>query len=244
MNVNYNFHRIMLLLRADWMEYKKSYLLSVGVLFAVWMLYIFVGYANGGSIDAGVMFWHIGMFVSLLLFCRHAGRKMHRPKGAYLLIPAGNGEKYTALLLESLVYFAGFQIVFWIGLLLWKAFAPGLDIPSLSQVYYIFIPNAEAANGSEAAIFFLSALLFLAYMSFRKHALLILTGGMVAYIALFLLIAWNVFDGIHIGDGSFHLSYLYYAIAFLADCYPAAMLISALVVMYVAYLKLKEKELR
>lgn len=243
MNVNYNFRRIALLLRADWMEHKKSYLLSAGAIFLVWMLILFAASASGNPGMRKEGFWYIGMFVSWLLFCRYAGRKIHRPAGIYFLLPAGNAEKYTALLLEGLAWPAGFQLVFWGALLVWKPFFPALLIPSLSQIVYN--TDSGGPNGSEAGIFFVGALCLFACMSFRKHALSILTGGTAAYLFLFILAAQTVFRGTDLLPSAYYRSfYLYDTVVFLASRYPPVMLFSALVVMYAAYLKLKEKEQR
>jgi hypothetical protein len=241
MNVNYNFRRIALLLRAGWIEHKKSCLLGAGAIFLVWMLILFIASASGNPGMHKEGFWYLGMFVSWLLFCRHAGRKIHRPKGIYFLLPAGNAEKYTALLLEGLAWLAGFQLVFWGALWIWKPFFPALLIPSLSQIVY---PAGGGSNGSEAGIFFVGALWLFACMSFRKHALNILTGGMAAYLLLFIFAAWTVFKGDLFLSPLYPSSYLYDTVVFLASWYTPVMLFSALVVMYAAYLKLKEKEQR
>ncbi|MDR1645652.1 MAG: hypothetical protein LBS05_07520 [Tannerellaceae bacterium] len=232
MNTNYDLKRIALLLRADWMEYRKGYLLSMGVLFLVWMLGLFFEYRGGHLIPVGGGFWSIGMMIVFILFCQHAGRKMHRSKGIYLLLPASKEEKYTALLLEALAYFVGFQILFWGGILIWKPFMPVHFYP------------AGNANGSEAGTIFLSALLFLSYMSFRKHAFLIVVGGMTAFAFVFVFAVLVLSELIHLTDAIYYMSYLPDTLLFLGDCYTPVMVISALVTMYVAYLKLKEKEER
>jgi hypothetical protein len=226
------------------MEYKKSYLFSMGVLFLVWMLSLFIVFIGEGTMRGGDVFWYFGTLASFLMFCQHVGRKMHRPKGVYLLLPASKEEKYTALLLESLVYFVGFQIVFWGGLLIWKPFIPRLVFPSLSQICHVGNLEVGGINGLETWIFFIASLLFLSYMSFRKHALLIAVGGMVTYVFLFILAAWNIVEGANLSGVDFRSSWLHDTLVFLADsCWPV-MLASTLVVMYVAYLKLKEKEQR
>ncbi|MDR1938322.1 MAG: hypothetical protein LBQ73_07480 [Tannerellaceae bacterium] len=233
MNTNYNFRRIQLILRADWMEYKKNYLLGMGVLFLVWMLLLFLVYLSEKPDGSPAGFWGIGMLVALVSFCQHAGRKMHRQKGNFLMLPANTGEKYTALLLEGLAYFAGFQIVFWVGFWIWKPFIPELSIPL----------NANF-NGLASALLFHSSLLFLSYMTFRKHAFLIMTGGLAVYMLLFATLAARIAAGSDLSHAHFESFYLYDAFVFLSNCFTPVMLVSTLVVMYVSYLKLKEKELR
>ena len=123
-----------------------------------------------------------------------------------------------------------------------QAFAPGFAIPSWPQVVYN--SGNEGLNGSEAGIFLVSALWLLSYMSFRKYALHIVTAGIAAYLLLFILAVWSVFDGAEILKDHFKPSYLDDTLVFLSTWFPQAMIFSALVVMYVAYLKLKEKEKR
>jgi hypothetical protein len=219
MNTNYNLRRILLVLRADWMEYKKNFLITMGVLFLVWMLLLFTVHINKAS-GSQPGFWVIGMLVVLVSFCQHAGRKIHRQRERFLMLPASTGEKYTALLLEGLAYFVGFQIVFWLGFLIWKPFIASFPIPSLSYI---------DANGSESAVFFIASLLFFSHLTFRKHASLIMVGGLVAYVLLFVTLAIYIVGG---------------TLDFLRSYFTPAMIVSTLVVMYASYLKLKEKELR
>ncbi|MDR1918656.1 MAG: hypothetical protein LBQ65_03290 [Tannerellaceae bacterium] len=237
MHINYNFRRILLLLRADWMEYKKSYLLGMGVLFLVWMLFLYLINVKGTNSDTPVVYWVIGMFVALLSFCQHAARKMHRQKAAYLMLPAANSEKYTCLLLEALAYFVGFQLVFWVGYWIWKPFTPALDFPSLLAI------NAKL-DGWESVVIFLSTLLFLSYMSFRRYAFLILVGGLAVYGFLFVCLVAQFVSVSDFSQANLELLCFNKAFIFLTDWFTPAMIASSLVVMYVAYLKLKEKEVR
>jgi hypothetical protein len=237
MNTHYNFRRILLAMRADWMEYKKNYLFTMGVLFLVWMLLLFIIHiSRTPSMGMPASFWGIGMFVALISFCQHAGRKMHRQKGRFLMLPASNGEKYTALLLEGLAYFAGLQLVFWLGYGIWKPFTPALSI-SLSSI-------SVNPTGGEGAIYLLSALLFLSYMTFRKYAALIAISGLSVYLAFFIAAVAQVVVNANFTRGYFESFYLYDAIVFQIKYFMPAMIVATLVVMYVAYLKLKEKELR
>jgi hypothetical protein len=236
MNTNYNLRRILLALRADWMEYKKNYLLIMGVLFLVWMLILFIVHINKSS-DTPLGFWAIGMLVVLVTFCQHAGRKIHRQRERFLMLPANTGEKYTALLLEGLAYFGGFQIVFWLGFWIWKPFIASLPIPSLSYI---------DANGSESAVFFIASLLFLSHLTFRRHASLIMVGGLVAYVFLFVTAAIYIVGGTELSRGRLEAYYPFYrgTLDFLGSYFTPAMIVSTLVVMYASYLKVKEKELR
>ncbi|MDR1500533.1 MAG: hypothetical protein LBI58_06080 [Tannerellaceae bacterium] len=244
MNTDYNFRRIALLLRADWIENKKGYLFGMGVLFLVWMLFLLNLFIAGRQMNrSGDAMQFIGMIVSFILFCKHAARKMHRPKGIYLLLPASNAEKYTALLLEALAYLVGFQVVFLFGFLLWKPFIPGLVITPLLQGLTGHGDGGASVYAPLSVILFVSSLIFLSYMSFRKHAQLIALGGIGLY-SLFAFAAWNFVMEITSPWEFLDSSYMYNTVTFLLTYCAPVMYASTVVVMYVAYLKLKEKEER
>lgn len=237
MNTTFSIHRILLLLKADWIEHKKSFLFSMGVLLIVWLFIIFVGELSPKDITPQAAIFVFGGLITFTYYCRHVGRKIHKSPNLYLTIPASTPEKYATLLLEGLIYFLTYICLFYFGILLWKLTVPKGLIMSLKDVFM--------HNGNESGLFFLTALIFLSYLTFRKHAFLIAIGGIVAYIGIIggILVKLTIRAADHY-QMYFESSFLHDTVQFLSDFYMPAMLIATVVVMYVGYLKLKEKELR
>jgi hypothetical protein len=231
METNFSLNRIRLLLQADWIEHKKSLLLNMGVLFLVWMVILWILYLGDGTdLTLQKLFYYTGAFVALNSFCSLAGRKLHRPKGLYYTLPASNEEKYAALLLDGIIYFLCFQLVFWGGLLLWKALVPTLAVSGFADF--------GLTDKDKLVFLFPIALLFLSYLSFRKHAFLIAAGIGNLYLLLFSLAV-----AVYI-DTSGIMSVNFDAFAFLSKYLIPVILVATLVVVYAGYLKLKEKEQR
>jgi hypothetical protein len=224
------------MLLADWIEYRKTLMFSMGILFIVWMALMWLAHINNFQDSAlqGPFFVFVG-FVTLFKFCELAGRKMHRSKGLFLTLPASNEEKYVTLLLEGVIYFLSFQLIFWVGVFLWKLF--GSDISFLN-----FTDKLNLEGGGISGIAFISSLFFLSYMSFSKHPFLIVIGGQAVYCFLFSYIAVHVVGNLI--DSSWPSSNIYDIGKFFGSLLRPIAWVATLVVMYVAYLKLKEKEQR
>jgi hypothetical protein len=226
------------MLQADWIEHKKGLLFSLGLLFFIWtlILWALLRFGGGVSVDTQHVVFFCTCFGALIAFCKFAGQKVFRSKGLYYTLPAGNGEKYFTLLLEGLIYFIAFNLVFWSVLYLCKLFAPGFEV----------IPfHSTAFNDADSLTVFLASLFFLSYLSFRKRPALIALGGIFGYFCLSALllikcISWMATST----DPYFAVSSVGDTQGLLSVGFRSVMLVSALVVMYVAYLKLKERELR
>lgn len=241
MDSNFRLKRIQWLLKADWIEYKKSFLVNMGVLFIAWIFILFtIGYKEN-NINSLIGIFGIGGFITLIYFCKHIGRKMHKGRGQFLILPAAAIEKYITLLLEGCIYFVTFTALFLAGLFLRSSIAGSSAVISLPELF----SKSFNTNGSEAALFFVSSLLILSYMTFGKHALFIAFAGMFAYVSLFALIIYQFFSGIFERfPSSMGTSYINDTAQFMGDYYLPVMLVSTVVVLYVCFLKLKEKELR
>jgi hypothetical protein len=229
METNFSLHRIKLLLQADWIEHKKSLLYTMGVLFLVWMAILYLSYFIIGKEKPGqILFFFVGGFSTLISFCILAGHKIHRPKGLYYTLPAGNEEKFAALLLEGLVYCLSFLLVYWGGLGLWKLCIPDLSVITTSGM------NLETMN----MIVFLATLVFLSYVTFRKNPFLTLVGGYTLYCCLFMIALYLLLRILPTTQTSFDV----WGTTNLVMQY--VILVSTFILMYVAYLKLTEKEKR
>ena len=95
---------------------------------------------------------------------------------------------------------------------------------------------------------FVGSLMFLSYVTFRKYALGIACGGYILIIASIIGIVYLYINILNIQPGMNRFCYesspLYTAMYWLSFAFTPTFLIATLVVLYVAYLKLKEKELR
>ena len=95
---------------------------------------------------------------------------------------------------------------------------------------------------------FAGSLMFLSYVTFKKYALGIACGGYILIIASIIGIVYLCINILNIQPGMNSFCYesspFYTAVYWLSFAFTPAFLIATLVVLYVAYLKLKEKELR
>jgi hypothetical protein len=232
------------MLQADWIEHKKGLLFSIGLLFLIWILILWASlrFGSGVGTEAQHNFFFCICFGALIAFCSFAGRKVFRSKGLYYTLPAGNGEKYFTLLLEGLIYFLAFHLVFWGALYVCKLFVAWFEVIPF-QLYYI--DSESQAMGSESLLTFLASLFFLSYLSFRRRPFLIALGGIVGYSCLFALLLFKCISGLVTSTGTYlDTSSVSDAFTLMFAGFRPAMLVSTAVVMYVAYLKLKERELR
>ncbi len=241
MNTNFSFHRIRLLLKADWIEHKKNFLVSMGVLLLAWLFILFITNVSGNDVKSQLAILGLGGFITLIYYCKHINRKIYKGKGQFFITPASQPEKYTLLLLEGLVYFLTLYIIFCFGLIIKALFVSNYTFMGFSEYISAFLNT----NGSELGIFFFSSLIFLSYITFQKHALFIAFAGIFAYISLFAYILFKFFSGITDAFQDYHeSSYIFDAFQTIAAYYKPVMIISTLVILVVGYFKLKEKELR
>jgi hypothetical protein len=238
MDTYFNLNRIGYLLRADWIENKKSLLLTLGGVSLVWIACLYLiwhGYTESSFQQA---FFYIGELITFIYYCRFLSKKVHQPKGLYYTLPASNQEKYFILLFEGLLFFLGFTGIYWLGLFLFKFFSPDFPVMSLSELYYGY----AGINPIPIPILLcMSSIIFLSHLTFRKLAFLISFTGMALYVLLFIGVAWKV--GYMITDGVYN-DIASEAFNFMRQLFVPALLVVTLIVFYIGYLKLKEKELR
>lgn len=164
---------------------------------------------------------------------------IHRPKGLFLTLPASNLEKYVAILVEGIVVFLVFQATFWIG----------TGIASMvTNIEAIAFKDITMNLQEFTMLAFIGSLMFLSYVTFRKYALGVACGGYILIVASIIGIVYLCINILNIHPGMNRFCYesspLYTAVYWLSFAFTPAFLIATLVVLYVAYLKLKEKELR
>lgn len=240
---NFSLQRIGRLLRKDAIEYKKNILYVTGasllVMFA--LLYSSTMTEPGKFVRQQNFFFFLGTFGSFLYFCRFAGNKMHRPKGIHITLPASAAEKYTVLLLEWIFIWMVFNALFWSAVGGLKAINPSAPVLGWTAI-------GGHNHGIYPAVF-LSSLLFLSYLTFRKYAGAIFCGGVAAFVLLMaglatLLLRYVILPKNEWKEGFLESVPLFKTLNILADYGAPVLLLSTGIVLYVAYLKFKEKEIR
>lgn len=238
MKTDFSIQRINLLLRKDWIENKKK--LAYGVLVILGVLFFFLL----SSILWDTRFrtftlYVLGSLGTFIAFCSYVNLMIHRPRGLFLTLPASNQEKYAAILIEGIVVFLAYQVTFWTG----------TGIASmLIHIQPVAFKDIIMTLQDFTMLAFVGSLMFLSYVTFKKYALGIACGGYILIIASIIGIVYLCINILNIQPGMNSFCYesspLYTAVYWLNFAFTPAFLIATLVVLYVAYLKLKEKELR
>lgn len=237
MDTNFSLYRIKHLLLADWIENKKSLLLGAGVLFIILISILLLNDVNSGRTNVQAAYFFIAGLSVFVYYCQFISKKVHKPKGIFYTLPANNAEKYLVFMLEGAIFFAGFFLIFWAGLFIIKLFIPHFVMIKMSELYH--------GISSIGMMAFLSSIIFLSYLTFRKHALLISFAGLGLYVALFSGALFKVLSmTADIRQPYFISSFAFDAFEFLKQYLTPALLVASVIILYIGYLKLKEKELR
>ncbi len=233
MNTTFSIKRIGYILRADCVEYKMYALLWSICCVAAWGLLLY------GTTNAFVPLFYVVMLIMGINYCAFVGRKLHQPKGLFLTLPATTAEKFTALLIEGVVFLLAYNLLFWVGAGIGRLLT-GLPLVAFGEVY----GKLTTAVVSVGLFFFLLLLVF--YVFFRKMALLWYVLSIVGVVSLITFACARIFihmfkdtQNIRIDTDALFgpVYYLYhYGYAIL----PAA----SVCLLYLVYYKLKRKQLR
>lgn len=243
MNNKISLQRIKLLLRADWIEHRAQVIFVVGSFLAALIVFSVLQLQGDVStkefLRKQYFFYALGLFFYFAYFCRYVGIKVHSSKGLYLTLPANTAEKFITLLLEGIILVAFFLLALW----------PALSGISLIVSDQPVISPFDVIDTFKMAIpltLFLASLAFLSYVTFRKYAFPIV----FLFYALLLggtafIIVRVVIETLRSQQGIFtEMTPMYYTVNFLAHYQAYAFAAATLGILYIAYLKLKEKELR
>lgn len=230
----FSFKRIGLILRADWIEHKRTFCLTAALLLVGYII-LLLWKENESSQFA---IYLLGLFLGLVSYFSFVGRKIHRSKGLSLTLPASTLEKYISLLIMGVCYFLLFTGLFWIVAGLFHLFT-GMKIISLSGL-------ADNPQISSAFFTFMTAYLLVCYFTFRKYPAAI---GLVILIVLGTLFGnlYGYIYGINFISGNYDFvksDAIYETMKFLGENFHLATFVTSAVLFYVAYLKLKEKEIK
>ena len=238
MDPTFSFKRIGLLLRKDWIEYKKKLMYAVLTIVGILLTFLILSTLRQEKMFHPLAFYGFGLLGTLIGICRYTSLGVHRSKGLYLALPASNEEKFLTLLIEAVIMLAVFQVVFWTCIGVGSFFIPikPINVNDIIIELPFFV-----------LLLFISSLLFLSYITFRKYALGIAIGGFMCALASWVGIIYYFKDFLLDNKGSFYYETatpLFKMETWLAQGFTPIFLIATLVVLYVAYLKLKEKELK
>lgn len=241
MNQIFSLQRIGWLLRKDWIESKRS--IGYAVVAFLVIIFPFLWITTHAERESNqVAFYILGLLGSFIYFCKQAGKKIHFAKGIYLTLPASTEEKYFILLLEGALTLLVYNGLFGISIHVWSLIDPEFYPVPASAIY-------RSIQGGGISILFAS-LIFLSYLTFKKHALAIAIAGIGAGVGILLgLVAWLVKmeinrEGMRETGWLLNPDALSSTMNFLTGHVNGAMGIFSLIVLYIAYLKLKEKESR
>lgn len=237
----FNFKRMGLLLRADWMENQRKVTYVIGTLLTCFVFYtLFTHFVMGGN-TKGDAFYTLSMVGLFLYICQYVNRKIHIQSGNYLLVPANNEEKFVTLILEGFLLLTSFTITF---VLLCAILNLIIGHQEWFKAYQIMNMNSRSLIGIPVLII---SLIFLSYVTFRKYPLLMVALGFLSFILLILAIMYvltQISDLTNFDRLYFNSLYFHNALNILRSSFNPALLAFTAVTLYIAYLKLKEKELR
>ncbi len=237
MKTDFSIQRINLLLRKDWIENKKKLAYGVLVILGV-LLFFLLSSILWATRFRTFTLYVLGSLGTFIAFCSYVNLMIHRPRGLFLTLPASNQEKFAAILIEGIVVFLTYQVTFWIG----------TGIASmLIHIQPVAFKDITMPLQEFTMLAFVGSLMFLSYVTFKKYALGIACGGYILIVASIIGIVYLCISTLNIQSGMDRFCYesspLYTAVYWLSFAFTPAFLIATLVVLYVAYLKLKEKEL-
>lgn len=250
MNHIISLHRIKLLLYADAREHRTY--IYYGLIFFLAFFCIFMGsviiwltnkFHNTEMAQKQIVFYFVGVAFYFIFYCRYIGLKIHQRKGMYLLLPANTIEKFIVLLLEGIFLFLAYNLLFWICIRISSWIMPQYLACSFEQLIHTRVTFSPMLPP------LVMALMFLSFVTFRRNAFIITILGYgvcigLLFITLSLLyLSSNDMEQAlqqgYISDSAFvNMS------VWLKHYSIPAFSFLVFVILYIAYLKIKEKELR
>jgi len=245
MKNKFSFSRIGLMLRADWIEYKKAFLLFAGLLVAA-NLFLFANEREGFQ----AFLFVAGIFSTFTAFYIYVGWKVHRAKNRLLTLPASTMEKFVEIKTVAFILFCVYFLIYTIilGIVYLKT---GATIWLLS----IFEQNVDkmAVFMGIGVVLFITAFQYMCCVALRKFPLGVGTLFLFVYVFAIVyttLVCFKIDNpNLFAVDFNFHSDYIrsnaiFDTIIFLTTNFAWCMYVSAAVLMYISYLKLKEKQIR
>lgn len=242
MHTNFSLQRIKLLLLADKTELFRQYFLSMLSYIAFVIAYLVITkllFHNEHEAEQKIVLFHtLGVFLYFFFFCRFVNQKVHQVKGQYLTIPASTVEKYIALLIEVTILLLFFHLLYHISIYFISLLIS--DFPAMGV-------NNILDKIPVSCYFFLASTLFLSNITFRKYADLIVIVSYSFLAFAFGILARPILRAVREPQGDvcmIETTPLYYLYNFLIQYHGIILYAATLVVLYISYLKLKEKQIR
>lgn len=233
MNTRFSIQRVGLLLRRDWIEYRKKVMLYalifVGI-FAICLLW--PAYDSQRAFNPS-SFYFFGLMGSAIVYFRYVGQAIHQPKGLFLTLPANTSEKFGALLLEGIAIFTVFHGLFWAAVGFGSWFVPIKQFNMANLWYELW---------GLSVMLFLSSVMFLSFVTFRKFAFGITVGIYFSMLAALVGIAYLFRDTVFMRNGEINFCQGYEP--WISHLVAPIFLLLTFGVLYLAYIRLKRKELR
>lgn len=235
MHTNFSLQRIKLLLLADKTELFRQYFLSMLSYIAIAIAYIVIAkYLFHNDANHRIFFFYkIGLFIYFVFFCRFVNQKVHQVKGQYLTIPASTVEKYIVLLIETTLLLLVFHLLYHLSISIFIPDLPAMEVNNIREKIPVYL--------------FIASTIFLSNITFRKYANPVVVGSYVFLIFVFGVLARPILHAVREPQGDAYMietTPLYYLYNFLAQNYGIILYAATLVVLYISYLKLKEKQIR
>lgn len=232
MNIQFSIQRIGLLLRKDWIEYRKKVILYVLIflgIFAICLLWPM----NDHKMFNPSSLYLFGLVGTAICYFRYVGQAIHQPKGLFLTLPAQTSEKFAVFLIEGIAIFIVLHGLFLgaVGIGSWFMPVKHFDMMNL---WYEF--------RGLSVILFLSSIMFLSFVAFRKFAFGIAVGIYFSLMVSLMGIAYQLRNIVFFRDGEGHFRLDYEP--WMSHLVTPVFLLLTFGVLYLAYFILKRKELK
>ncbi|MDR0795154.1 MAG: hypothetical protein LBE79_03760 [Tannerella sp.] len=246
MDNKFSLNRMGLMLRADWIEYQKSF-----IIFATMLLGVNAIMLRATSEQAQVAIFSISFLTTLLFFYSFVGKKVHREKNRFLTLPASGIEKFGEMLLVCLILFCVYLLIHAM-LLGISGLVNGAEIWVFQQKEIASSASSYNFNSVGIAIgmsTFVCIFLFICSIAFRKFPLQIgilclILYGMICTYTVYHFVKMDNFEQLNSIKGFMHSNAMVETVFFLHTYSFWGLGFASAILLYVSYLKLKEKQIR
>jgi|GEM_PF-4125284 len=234
------------MLNADRIEYKKYFILFAVLILAVNLL-IFSDTSDG----AQILIFTVSFIFALSFFYVFVGNKVNRSKSRFLTLPASGIEKFVELLIVWFIYLCIFFMIH-IAVLGIASLFNDMQIWFTKDFYLNANSNSSIfaiINKALGVILFICTFLFMCSIAIRKYALplgilFLILCSMVYSFTFGILFLIEGFDSIQNFNGFLTSNASVETMLFLAEYNLWGLGIASVVLLFISYLKIKEKRIR
>lgn len=270
MKINFSIKRVGLLLKTDFIEFRKALLYYSFIVIASVVVYARLYINEAETILDGASFsllYSIGFFVTFAWLCQLINTKLNKREIQYLMLPATHFEKFLSCVLEILIIMFLYVGLYYIGILLWNSlFYPFIQhtvfeydssiynrewnvefVKGKFIIYNMLSSPSDYTYIGEVIIGllnFILSLYVLGYVIFKKGAGLITTLLIVSVGFVLVYLSTDFPFSTIFTRGNVIYESPYKGLARIAYYIPQLLSVLAIAVWYIIYLKFKEKEVR